>query len=101
MFRTPVTSFGCSSIRRSTHWQQPPAMNAVEIEEAVSELASAPFDAAEFPFRFLAAFGRKDVTIKGSGPESDAGVARTEQEDLSAFPSDNPDVRLSIGRCCC
>ena len=39
-------------------------MNAVEIEEAVSELAAAPFDAAEFPFRFLAAFGMKDTTIK-------------------------------------
>ena len=32
-------------------------MNAVEIEEAVSELAAAPFDAAEFPFAFLSAFG--------------------------------------------
>ena len=39
-------------------------MNAVEIEEAVSELAAAPFDAAEFPFRFLAAFGMKDTTVK-------------------------------------
>ena len=39
-------------------------MNAVEIEEAVSELAAAPFDSAEFPFRFLAAFGMKDTTVK-------------------------------------
>ncbi|RWQ41491.1 MAG: class I SAM-dependent DNA methyltransferase [Mesorhizobium sp.] len=39
-------------------------MNAVEIEEAVSELAAAPFDAAEFPFAFLTAFGNKDVTVK-------------------------------------
>jgi hypothetical protein len=39
-------------------------MNAVEIEEAVSELAAAPFDAAEFPYSFLAAFGNKDTTIK-------------------------------------
>lgn len=39
-------------------------MNAVEIEEAVSELAMAPFDAAEFPFAFLTAFGNKDTTIK-------------------------------------
>ena len=39
-------------------------MNAVEIEEAVSELAAAPFDAAEFPYAFLAAFGNKDTTIK-------------------------------------
>lgn len=39
-------------------------MNAVEIEEALSDLALAPFDAAEFPFAFLAAFGNKDTTLK-------------------------------------
>jgi hypothetical protein len=39
-------------------------MNAVEIEEAVSELAAAPFDAAEFPFAFLTAFGNKETTVK-------------------------------------
>ena len=39
-------------------------MNAVEIEEAVSELIAQPFDAAEFPFQFLIAFGAKDTTIK-------------------------------------
>ena len=38
-------------------------MNAVEIEEAVSQLASEPFDAPEFPFQFLKAFGNKDATI--------------------------------------
>ncbi|OYV54183.1 MAG: lactate dehydrogenase, partial [Acidiphilium sp. 20-67-58] len=38
-------------------------MNAVEIEEAVT-LAEKPFDAAEFPYQFLAAFGNKDTTIK-------------------------------------
>ena len=39
-------------------------MNAVEIEEAVSDLAAQPFDAQEFPFAFLTAFGNKDVTVK-------------------------------------
>ena len=39
-------------------------MNAVEIEEAISDLALQPFDAAEFPFAFLAAFGNKDTTLK-------------------------------------
>lgn len=39
-------------------------MNAVEIEEAVSELAARPFDPAEFPYAFLSAFGNKDTTIK-------------------------------------
>lgn len=39
-------------------------MNAVEIEAAISDLAFQPFDAAEFPFTFLAAFGNKDTTLK-------------------------------------
>lgn len=39
-------------------------MNAVEIEAAVSELASAQYDAAEFPFQFLAAFDKKETTLK-------------------------------------
>ncbi len=39
-------------------------MNAVEIEAAISDLALEPFNAAEFPFAFLAAFGNKDTTLK-------------------------------------
>jgi hypothetical protein len=39
-------------------------MNAVEIEEAISELAGQPFDRAEFPYLFLGAFGNKEVTLK-------------------------------------
>ncbi len=39
-------------------------MNAVEIEAAVSALALQPFESAEFPFAFLAAFGNKETTIK-------------------------------------
>ena len=39
-------------------------MNAVEIEEAVSALAEAPFDETQFPYQFLAAFGNKSTTIK-------------------------------------
>ena len=52
-------------------------MNAVEIEEAVSALAERPFDAAEFPFAFLEAFGNKATTIKrlrtGASNRSDVG----------------------------
>jgi hypothetical protein len=52
-------------------------VNAVEIEEAVSSLASADFDAKEFPFAFLAAFGNKETTIKrlrsGASNKSDLG----------------------------
>lgn len=39
-------------------------MNAVEIEEALSALAEAPFEPAEFPYQFLTAFGNKDAAIK-------------------------------------
>jgi hypothetical protein len=52
-------------------------MNAVEIEEAVSRLAEAPFDATEFPYAFLEAFGNKDTTLKrlrsGGTNQSDLG----------------------------
>jgi hypothetical protein len=39
-------------------------MNAVEIEAALSDLSIEPFDAQEFPYQFLAAFGNKEVALK-------------------------------------
>jgi hypothetical protein len=39
-------------------------LNAVEIEEAVSDLVEAPFDRESFAFSFLEAFGNKATTIK-------------------------------------
>jgi hypothetical protein len=52
-------------------------MNAVEIEEAISALAEQTFDAAEFPFAFLQAFGNKETTLKrlrkGESNKSDLG----------------------------
>lgn len=52
-------------------------MNAIEIEEAVSTLALAPFNEAEFPYAFLMAFGNKETTIKrlrsGTSNKSDIG----------------------------
>jgi hypothetical protein len=57
-------------------------VNGVEIEEAVSELASVAFNAGEFPFVFLTAFGNRQVTVHrlraGSGNASDiaGGVLR-------------------------
>jgi hypothetical protein len=57
-------------------------VNAVEIEEAVSNLAEQPFDAQEFPYSFLEAFGNKATTIKrlrtGASNKSDLdGVLQT------------------------
>jgi hypothetical protein len=52
-------------------------LNAVEIEEAISQLAEQPFDAANFPYSFLEAFGNKETTIKrlraGASNKSDLG----------------------------
>ena len=52
-------------------------MNPVEIEEAISKLAEQPFNAQEFPFAFLEAFGNKPATIKrlrsGATNKSDIG----------------------------
>ena len=52
-------------------------LNAVEIEEAISAMAEQPFNAAEFPYAFLQAFGNKDTTIRrlrsGASNKSDLG----------------------------
>lgn len=52
-------------------------MNAVEIEQAISELAANDFDRLEFPYAFLQAFGNKETTLKrlrsGSSNKSDIG----------------------------
>ncbi|NMZ66185.1 class I SAM-dependent DNA methyltransferase [Pseudomonas oryzihabitans] len=52
-------------------------MNAVEIEQAITDLASRPFDPVEFPYAFLQAFGNKETTLKrlrsGSTNKSDLG----------------------------
>ena len=63
-------------------------MNAVEIEQAVSALAEQAFDAAEFPFAFLQAFGNKETTIKR---------LRTGASKSCQFAS-YPIVRASVGR---
>jgi hypothetical protein len=66
-------------------------MNAVEIEQAISELAESPFDAAEFPFAFLQAFGNKTATIKrlrtGGYNKSDiGGVLQTNNIHIKVCP---------------
>ncbi|RAQ39546.1 lactate dehydrogenase [Arthrospira sp. O9.13F] len=67
-------------------------MNAVEIEEAVSQLAEAPFDPEAFPFAFLEAFGNKATTIKrlksGNSNQSDlpGGVLQRNNIHLKVCP---------------
>ena len=52
-------------------------MNAIEIEQAITDLAEQPFDPAEFPYAFLEAFGNKATTLKrlraGASNKSDLG----------------------------
>ncbi|SDB69630.1 Type II restriction/modification system, DNA methylase subunit YeeA [Agrobacterium fabrum] len=66
-------------------------MNAVEIEEAISALAEQPFDAAEFPFAFLQAFGAKETTLRrlrsGETNKSDlGGVLQTSNIHIAVAP---------------
>lgn len=52
-------------------------MNAVEIEQAITDLADQSFDPAYFPYAFLEAFGNKTTTIQrlrsGATNKSDLG----------------------------
>ncbi|KII15435.1 DNA methyltransferase [Phaeobacter sp. S60] len=78
-------------------------MNAVEIEQAVSELAEQPFEAAEFPYAFLMAFGNKDTTIKrlrtGASNKSDiSGVLQTNNIHLTTCAPGEIAAKLSALR---
>lgn len=65
-------------------------MNAVEIEEAVSALTEAPFDAEAFPFAFLTAFGNKETAIK----RLRAGA--TNQSDLSGGVLQRSNIHILV-----
>ncbi|MBB4303372.1 hypothetical protein GGD81_002415 [Rhodobium orientis] len=78
-------------------------MNAVEIEEAVSALAEQPFDAQEFPFAFLEAFGNKATTIKrlrsGASNKSDVGgVLQTSNIHIATADSGRVTEKLAALR---
>lgn len=61
-------------------------MNAVEIEEAISNLAEQPFVPADFPYTFLEAFGNKETTIKrlrtGNNNKSDIEGCVLQQNNI-------------------
>ncbi len=79
-------------------------MNAVEIEEAVSMLAEAPFDAEAFPYAFLEAFGNKETTLKrlrsGNTNQSDlpAGVLQRNNIHLKVCPEGDVTATLAALR---
>ena len=75
-------------------------MNAVEIEEGISELAEQPFDAQEFPYAFLEAFGNKKATIdrlrKGATNKSDlGGVLQTNNIHIAVCPEGDVTNKLA------
>jgi hypothetical protein len=76
-------------------------MNAVEIDEAVSNLAEAPFDAETFPYAFLEAFGNKETTLKrlksGTTNQSDlaGGIGHASATSLRF---ETPGRSIVIGR---
>ena len=67
-------------------------MNAVEIADAVSALAERPFDAAEFPFQFLEAFGNKETTIK----RLRAAKGSTNASDLPGGVLQRNNIHISV-----
>ncbi|HIK13237.1 MAG TPA: class I SAM-dependent DNA methyltransferase [Oscillatoriaceae cyanobacterium M33_DOE_052] len=79
-------------------------MNAVEIEEAVSQLAEAPFDPEEFPYAFLEAFGNKSTTLKrlksGNSNQSDlpGGVLQRNNIHLQVCPEGEVTATLTALR---
>lgn len=79
-------------------------MNAVEIEAALSDLACQAFDAAEFPFMFLAAFGNKDTTLNrlraGNNNASDVsgGVLQRNNIHIAVCAEGNVDETLKALR---
>lgn len=75
-------------------------MNAVEIAEAVGELADKPFDSSEFSYAFLEAFGNKDITIKrlrsGTTNKSDAdGVLQSNNVHIAVCTAGNTSTKLA------
>ena len=75
-------------------------MNAVEIEEAVSILAEAPFVASEFPYAFLEAFGNKATTIKilksGKSNNTDVNGAVLQRNNIHLKVCGEGDVSATL-----
>lgn len=77
-------------------------MNAVEIEEAVSKLAEQAFDAENFPFLFLEAFGNKATTIQrlrtGASNKSDIEGGVLQHNNIHMAVARTGDVTNTLNR---
>lgn len=77
-------------------------MNAVEIEEAISNLAEQEFDSVNFPYAFLEAFGNKATTIKrlkskqSNASDIDGGVLQRSNIHIAVCKSG--DVTATLGK---
>jgi len=76
-------------------------LNAVEIEEAITDLADLPFDPKGFPFAFLEAFGNKATTIKrlksGSSNSSDIEGGVLQRSNIHMVVCGEGEVTKSLG----
>ncbi len=77
-------------------------MNAVEIEEAISDLAKQEFDAGNFPYAFLEGFGNKAATIKrlksGQSNASDIDGGVLQRTNIHIAVCKSGDVTETLGR---
>ena len=79
-------------------------MNAVEIEEAVSQLSVAPFEPENFPYAFLEAFGNKATEIQrlksGNSNKTDIEGAILQRSNihLTVCPTGEVTKALSVLR---
>ena len=77
-------------------------MNAVEIEEAISDLAGQNFNPEEFPYQFLEAFGNKSTTIKrlrkGNSNKSDVEGGVLQRNNIHIAVSKEGSVSETLSR---
>ena len=77
-------------------------MNAVEIEEAISNLAEQEFDAGNFPYAFLEAFVNKATTIKrlksGQSNASDIDGGVLQRSNIHIAVCKSGDVTETLGK---
>lgn len=75
-------------------------MNAVEIEEAITNLAEQDFDSENFPYLFLEAFGNKATTIKrlrsGSSNASDIEGGVLQRNNIHIAVCSEGDVTATL-----
>jgi len=77
-------------------------LNAIEIEEAISDLAEQEFDSVNFPYAFLEAFGNKATTIKrlksGQSNASDIDGGVLQRSNIHIAVCKSGDVTQTLGK---